>query len=147
MADDSEEPSKREIPAPPPDAAGPAPGSPKDSAEEEVAQLSRGMSGRDLENEQKEHDHDRGERFRDNFERLAIWSMYVMFGILSLFGIVWVWHMIAPDKCTVFIQIGSAKIWLCRWLTCDQVTIVQDIVTGGLIAGLLAEHFRHRMKR
>lgn len=146
MANDAEEPPKKKIPAPPPDVAGPAPGDPKDSGEKEAAQLSRGKAERDLKKEQEEKDHDRGEKFRDHFERLAVWAMYIMFFVLGIFGIVWILHMILPDTCTNFWTFGL-KTSLCRWLKPDQVAIIQDILTGGLFAGLLADHFRRRMAR
>ena len=63
---------------------------------------------------------------------------------MFIIGTIWLWHMVMPDKC------DSKGSWLsqhlCRWLIPEQVVILQDILTGGIIAGLVAEHIKRRLK-
>jgi hypothetical protein len=115
-----------------------------DLAVKETLQISSGMSTDEMEKEAKEREHKRDQWFRDNFEMLAVAAMYVAFVALCIIGVIWLLHMILPERC------GPASCWyicFCRWLTPDQVTILQDVLTGGLIGGLLADHFRKRMGR
>lgn len=143
MADNAPEEEKRQIPDPPPEEAG---GSHADAAAvNEDKLLSRGMSADELAAEARRKEHAREEDFRDHFERLAICAMYLMFGTLAVFGLVWAVHMILPEKCAPISMRPLGCVCIGRWLTEDQLTIVQDIVTGGLVAGLLADHFRRRM--
>jgi hypothetical protein len=102
-----------------------------DDADKEAKQLSRGLKDRDLERECKLNEHDRDQKFRKHFEFLSIFAMYALFGVMGFLGAIWLYHIVMPDKC--------------KWLTCDQVTIIQDILTGGIIAGLLADHFKKRL--
>lgn len=146
MAEDAEEP-KRSLPPAPPEEAAPAAEGLHDPGIEEAILLSRKKSLAQLREEAEAEDHRRGEKFKDHFETLAIVAMYIMFMALSIFGIVWVLHIVLPETCKPFFYLWGTYYCLCRWLTPDQTMIVQDIVTGGLIAGLLADHFRRRIGR
>jgi hypothetical protein len=142
---DSEE-QRQIVPEAAPLEAQPGPADYNDPALKEAVQFSTKKSAQQLADEARQRDHYRGEKFRDNFEILAICSMYLIFATMCIFGIVWILHMLLPDHC------DSAKcliygIKFCRWLSSDQITILQDIVTGGLIGGILADHFKRRMDR
>lgn len=126
-------PERREPDAPPPQ---------DDDALKEARQLGSGRPVRDLRKEAEEREHDRGEKFRDSFEFLAIAAMYAIFGVMALIGIVWFAHMIFPEKCTAGNILSEH---FCRWLIPEQVIIIQDILTGGIIAGLIADHIKRRM--
>jgi hypothetical protein len=144
-SDQPEEERKRVIPEPVPEEGQTGISDFDDPALKEAAQLSSGKSIDELEELARRKEHARGEAFRDHFENLAIAAMYVLFGTLCVFGIVWALHMILPERCVSII--GCKSYCIGRWLTGDQITILQDIVTGGLIAGLLADHFRKRVGR
>lgn len=115
----------------------------EDDALREAAQIGGGRPIRDLKKEAEERDHERGENFRDSFEKLAIWTMYAIFGSMALLGIVWLIHTVFPEKCSAAVNVFGLQ--LCRWLIPEQVIIIQDILTGGIIAGLIAEHIKRRM--
>lgn len=105
----------------------------EDRATLEVKQINSGLAERDLKKEADERDHERGQRFKEHFEKLSIFAMYVLFAMLFVFGVIWAWHMVAPPYL--------------RWLTPDEITVVQDVLTGGLVAGLIADHFKRRVGR
>jgi len=142
---DSEE-QRQIVPEAAPIEALPGPADSNDPALKEAVQFSTKKSAQQLADEARQRDHYRGEKFRDHFEILAICSMYLIFSTMCIFGIIWILHMILPDNCDT----QKCFLWtfkLCRWLSPDQITILQDIVTGGLIGGILADHFKRRMDR
>lgn len=104
---------------------------PDNRALEEALQLGRGLPKRDLKKEAEERDYDRGQRFRDHFERLAIWGMYAVAATILIIGSVWLLHLvIAPTV---------------RWLGKDDLSHLQSIITGSVLAGVIVEHFRKRL--
>jgi hypothetical protein len=136
---------RRIVPEPSPDETAPRADDSNDPAIKEALQLSSGKTAKELEEEALKREHERDQKFRDHFELLAIAAMYVLFASLCVFGFVWVLHMILPEQCqpTCWWHVCCVR----RWLTSDQVTILQDIITGGVIGGLLADHFRKRLNR
>lgn len=96
----------------------------------EAKQLSRGLAARDLEREAREKDHARSQAFKTCFELMTIITLCVLFLVFMISGIVWSFHLLAP-------QFG--------WLTHDQLDNVQGLLTGGVVAGFLADHVRRRM--
>lgn len=124
---------RKSLPEPPPEemaALQPLPGKTNGGREEEKF-LDRGLEIDELEHEAQVAEYNRSKKFRNHFEWLALRTMDALFAMLGILGTVWVLHLILPEKR--------------RWLTPDQVIIIQDILTGGLIAGLLADHFKRRM--
>jgi hypothetical protein len=115
----------------------------EDTALSEARQLSSGKSVRNLKKDAEESDHERGERFRDNFETITICAINAIFAAMAVLGIVWLAHMVLPEKCSPSASIFG--IQLCRWLIPEQVIIIQDVLTGGIIAGLIGDHIKRRM--
>lgn len=125
-----DEPADKKIPRPPKEAAGPAPVGEKDDATLEAQQLNRGLTARDLAKEAQEADHDRSEKFKDHFETMALVTVWGLFAVFIVFGAVWAIHM----------------VWPCiGWLTKPELDAIQSLLTGGIIAGLVADHVRRRM--
>ena len=102
-----------------------------DRATAEAKQLSSGLSEDKLKKIAEENEAKRTERFRDHFERLAIFTLYVVYLSLLLVGLVWLFHIITPT------------CW--HFLTPAQAEKVQAIITGGIIAGIAAGHLKKRL--
>lgn len=133
--DDPTPPARRQIPATLPDIPEPTPGQPDDGAAE-AQQLSRGLSPSDIRKEAAaESDHKRTERFRNHFETVMIVSLWILAASMAVLGAVWIWHLITPEH----------SYW--HWLDESQIEKLQDILTGGLVAGLVADHLRRRLGR
>jgi hypothetical protein len=101
-----------------------------DLGQEEAFSLGRGLSKRDLAKEADEAEHDRSERFRDHFEWLAIRGLYL--GAFAIFagGAVWFWHVITP--------------W--HFLDPDQLSHLQNLVTGGVLVSVGTSYMKKRLK-
>ena len=97
----------------------------------EAAQLFTGKSAEELAKEAAENEHGRTERFRDQFESMAICALWVAFSILIFMVITWAAHILLPG---VF-----------HWLSDEQLAKVQNLVTGGVVASLAAGHLRKRI--
>lgn len=98
----------------------------------ETKQLSSGLSEDQIRKRSLEKEASRTERFRDNFEHIAILTLWVVWIALVIIGILWVYHIIAPPT------------W---WrLPAQQVSQLQSIVTGGLLAGLAGGHLKKRLQ-
>ena len=50
---------------------------------------------------------------------------------IMVMGAVWVWHLIAPLK------------W--QWMADGQIDHIQNMVTGGVIAVVVGDHFKRRL--
>jgi hypothetical protein len=135
------EPSRKLIPG-----ARPAEGTPPsgdEGAKLEAVQFASGKSQRELEEAAKRADHDRAQRFLERFETLSIWAMQALFAIFAVLGTVWTLHLVLPERSPIL----PGGWLLCRWLTADQVTVIQNILTGGLVAGIVTDHFKKRVGR
>jgi hypothetical protein len=102
-----------------------------ESALKEAKQLSSGRSAEELKNDAAEREHNRNEGFRDLFDRLVRTGMYLAFAAIILMGLAWVWHLIMPYK------------W--QWLTEPQIDHIQTLVTGGVLAVVVGDHFKRRL--
>lgn len=130
MARGDNEPNKR-IPLQPPIEDVPAPPVGQlDDGQLEAKQLSRGLPRRDLKLEADEADHDRSQKFKNHFEKMAVVTVWILFfGFMGVGG-VWFFHLVAPAY---------------GWLKPDQLDKLQGLLTGGVIAGLVADHVKKRM--
>lgn len=110
-----------------------------DNATKEVHQLSRGLDLRDLKKEAEEADHHRSEHFKDHFERVAIFALWTLYSGFAALGFVWLLNAILPAP--------PLHWWwgMASWLSDDQMNKVQGVLTGGAIAGLVADHFKRRL--
>lgn len=101
-----------------------------DTGNLEAQSLNRGLTTRDLKRETEEREHDRSQAFKGHFELMAIIAFWVMFLVFIAVGSIWALHLIVPQ-------------W--GWLKHDQTDDLQGLLTGGVIAGVLADHVRRRM--
>lgn len=92
----------------------------------ETKQIASGLSEQALRREAE-----RTEAFRDHFERLALLTLYIAWGVLILIAMVWTYHLIAPPE----------------WprLPDDQVKQLQGIITGSILAGIIGGHMKRRL--
>jgi hypothetical protein len=132
-ADNAAGQSREEIPGLPDFEAAAALAEPvtNDPAQAEAAQLSEGLTKDELEKRAEVAEHGRTERFRDHFERLAIFALWVSAIAIALVGSVWLLHMVLPCRY--------------RWLSTEDLSHIQSIVTTGLLVGVIGNHFRKRL--
>lgn len=133
---------RRQIPVGAADAeGGRSPETQDDRASKEAAQLGSGAPIKDLERDASENEHRRTQQFRDHFECLSIIMLDVLFAGFILLAAVWVLHMILPES-------SMATGWVSYvhgWLTDGQLDRITGLLAGGVIAGLVADHFKRRM--
>lgn len=98
----------------------------------EALELSSGLPEREIKKRALEAEAKRTEKFRDHFEGLAVWSLYLIWGFLVLVGIVWAYHLIVPP------------CW--PRLPEDQVRNLQAIITGGFLAGIAGGFLKRRLE-
>lgn len=97
----------------------------------EVKQASQGKSREQIENEAFAAEAKRSEAFRDHFERLAVFSLYLIWAVIVSIAITWLWHLLLPES-----------YW---WLTEQQIQHIQAVLTGGVIAGIASSHLKRRL--
>jgi hypothetical protein len=114
----------------PNDAALLGPSGSRDAGTLEAKQLASGRSREELARDAERAEHNRTERFRDHFERIAIWSMYAIAAVFAIVAFTWVYNLVMPVSL--------------HYVTDDQVGKLQNIVTGGIIGVLLA-HMKRRI--
>lgn len=102
-----------------------------DTGTQETKQLTRGLPEKELRKEAAKREHDRSERFRDHFENVAICSLWIIAFVLFAVGGTWFWHLLTPGG------------W--HYLDTEQVTKLQNIVTGGIAVGIMSAHIKKRM--
>ena len=145
MARSDDEPRKTVPPDAPANEASGATDMAGDDASKEAAFLGQGKSIRDLQKEAAEAEHGRSQAFKNHFELLSIIMLYVLFAGFILLATVWVLHMLLPERVA---GLNAAGDWWSRihgWLNKDQVDKVAGVLAGGVIAGLVADHFKRRM--
>ena len=98
----------------------------------EAQQLNRGKTETELRKEAAaQSKHKRDELFRFHFGLITVIALYVMAAGVLVFAFIWAWHTLMPS------------CW--RWLHDADIEKIQNIVTGGVLAGLIADQFRRRM--
>lgn len=102
-----------------------------DFAQLEIESLTQGLSEDELRRRATHSEHNRSERFRDQFETLAIIGLWAVSLAVAAMGVVWIAHLILPLR------------W--RWLSSEDLTHIQSIVTAGLLVGIVGSHFRKRL--
>jgi hypothetical protein len=102
-----------------------------DSSLKEAKQLTRGLSSEDLAKEAASREHHRTEAFKDHFENIAIVGLWVIAILFLAVGFTWFWHLLTPAS------------W--HYLNTDQVSKLQNIVTGGILTTIAANHVKKRV--
>ena len=112
-----------------------------DKGAKEAAQLGSGAPIKDLEREAKENEHRRSQQFKDHFEFLSIVMLDILFAGFAILATIWVLHLVLPEKPS-----GKWFVYYFHcWLTKDQLDDIAGVLAGGVIAGLVADHFKRRM--
>ena len=102
-----------------------------DDALREAAELSQNLPEDDLRKRARHAEHRRAENFKDHFECIAIVGLWALAAGILAFGFTWFWHIISPPY------------W--HWLDAEHVARIQNIFTGGVLAGVVADQFRRRL--
>lgn len=102
-----------------------------DFAQLEIESLTQGLSEDELRRRATNNEHNRSERFRDQFETLTIIALWAAALAIAAIGIVWIAHLLLPERR--------------RWLSAEDLTHIQSIVTAGLLVGIVGSHFRKRL--
>lgn len=108
-----------------------ADGASQDAAVKEAEQLSSGRSSDELKRDAEQREHHRTQQFRDHFEKLVKFGMNAAFVAIMLMGAAWIWHLITPEN------------W--QWMSERQLDHIQSMVTGGVIAVVIGDHFKRRL--
>jgi len=103
-------------------------------AEQEAQQLASGKSVKTLSDEAEENEHRRDQRFKDHFELISLIALWLIAGAILVSAGIWLLHMLAPAEPTCW-----------RWLTDEQVQSLQNALTGIVLVGVLADHFKKRI--
>jgi hypothetical protein len=79
----------------------------------------------------EENEHNRDQRFKEQFEIISLVAMWVLAAGMFIAAAIWFYHLVTPYS------------WprLCQ----DQIDDIQSLLTGGLIVGILANHFQKRI--
>ena len=89
------------------------------NSESEADLLGSGLEEQEIRRRAAHDDYNRGKKFKDNFELIAIIAMWVIAAVLLVVGLTWLWHLLTP---------------LClHWLDEDQVDTLQNILAGGVL--------------
>lgn len=97
----------------------------------ETQQLSSGKSAEELKKLANNAEAKRTEKFRDHFERLSLWTLYIVWFALITMGLIWVYHLVTPD--------------CMHLLLTEQIEKLQTFLTGGVIAGVASGHTKRRL--
>lgn len=90
-----------------------------------------GVSAARMREQSAQNEHTRSEKFRDHFERIVLCALYGIAFIFLVLGGVWFWHLVAPEHLL--------------WLSPDDVSRLQNFVTGGVIATIAGGHIKKRL--
>lgn len=103
-----------------------------DQAVAEEKSLSSFRTAEELAQRAREMEADRHQRFRDAFEHIAILALYVGAAAIGVLSTIWTLHLVLPaDR---------------RWLTAEDLTHVQTLLTAGVLVGVVGGHFKKRLK-
>lgn len=102
------------------------------SGEAETESLGAGKTSADLQRESRENAHNQQENFKRHFSLITIVALYALSIGAFVFALVWSYHVLLPESC--------------HWLSTERVEAIQNMVTGGVLAALLAQQFEKRIK-
>lgn len=104
---------------------------PKDTAIQEAKLFELGLDEEAIKKRAAENEHNRNEKFRDHFEKIAVIFLYLIALLFFAVGATWFWHLLISPT------------W--HWLTEPQVAKLQNIVTGGILASIATGHVKKRL--
>lgn len=74
---------------------------------------------------------DRHQRFKDAFEFIAIQTLYIGAVVLGVLATIWALHLVLPARM--------------RWLSAEDLTHIQTLLTAGVLVGAVGGHFKKRL--
>lgn len=103
-----------------------------DSGLKKTKLLAKNLTTDEIESAQANHEYKRNEHFRDHFERIAVCGLWLVAMLVLAAGATWFWHIMTPEG------------W--HWLQADNVSRLQNILTGGVVATVASGHFKKRLR-
>ncbi|GER00805.1 hypothetical protein JCM17845_14280 [Iodidimonas gelatinilytica] len=102
-----------------------------DSGAREAEQISQALDEKEIKKRAAANEHNRNEKFRDNFELYAIMALWVTGVVILLLLITWALHILLPEEF--------------HWLSSSQLEKVEHLSIGGIIASLGVGHIKKRL--
>lgn len=109
----------------------PSPDAAVDTGTKEAALLTRGKTEKELKKEAALKEHDRSQKFKDHFERIAIGLLWIAAASLLVIFMSWLWHMVTPS--------------CLHYLDSEQLAKLQYLFTGGIVVGVVSGHLKKRL--
>jgi hypothetical protein len=102
-----------------------------ENGDAEANQLGSGEPEEDLKKAAKKKEHERTQAFKDHVERIAIAGVYVAAFCFAIISLAVLSHMILPKSNS--------------WLTDQQFSDLNSLITGGIVAGVITSYFKKRL--
>lgn len=102
-----------------------------DSGIKEAKLLSRNLTSDEIANHAENLEHSRNQKFRDNFEKIALCGLWLFAAVIYGAGLSWFYHVVLPESV--------------HWLNADSVARLQNILTGGIVAAVAGGHLKRRI--
>jgi hypothetical protein len=99
-------------------------------ADNEALDLGSGKTKQELAAQANEREHARSQKFKDHFEMIAIVGLWLAAVCVFVIGVALAMHMLIPEHR--------------HWLSGEQIASLKGLFTGGLLAGLMTNHFKKR---
>lgn len=100
-------------------------------AKAEEKSLSSYLTADELQQRARQMEADRHQRFKDAFEHIAIQALYIGAVVLGVLATIWALHLVMPPRM--------------RWLSAEDLTHIQTLLTAGVLVGAVGGHFKKRL--
>lgn len=100
-------------------------------AQKEADQFGSKRTPEQLASDAAELEHGRTQRFRDAFEHMAIGALIVGCVTILVLAVIWALHLVMPPRM--------------RWLSSEDLTHIQTLLTAGVLVGVVSSHFKKRL--
>jgi hypothetical protein len=100
-------------------------------AQKEEDQLGSKRTPEQLASDAAELEHGRTQRFRDAFEHMAIGALIVGTITILVLAVIWALHLVLSPRM--------------RWLSPEDLTHIQTLLTAGVLVGVVSSHFKKRL--
>lgn len=102
-----------------------------DTALKEAKLLGSDFDEKEIKSRQAAAEYKRNENFKNHFERITICGLWLVAAVALVLGTAWFWHVLSPES------------W--HWLSVDQVSKIQNFMTGGIVAAVASGHVKKRL--
>jgi hypothetical protein len=97
----------------------------------EAVLFSRGPTLKQVREECEKNEALRNDAFKEHFERLAIFSLYIAWAAWAIMGVVLVGHLVTPVRL--------------HFVTSEQMNALQPLVFAGGFAAIAGDHIKRRI--